>query len=121
MIDCIEEWLQHKAIELRRNTIKEVRQKNDKSLHFHTKNYFVDTGLEKHIKWYSKGRRFDIKEMLIKEMEHVKMKQIELKHRHHQMKVDAQDPQALRDLEVKANLENIAQNSSNNCVTAVQK
>lgn len=60
-MDIIEHWLNTKLIQLRKASIEDVKQKNDKNLHYFTKNYFIDSGIEKHIKWYSKGRRFDIR------------------------------------------------------------
>lgn len=51
-----------------------MKIRNDPNLHYHYKNYFVDTGLEKHIRWYSKGRKFDMQAMLVNEMNIVKKK-----------------------------------------------
>ena len=41
-------------------------------LNFHAKNYFVETDLEKHIKWFSKVRGFDIMGAIVNEMNDVK-------------------------------------------------
>lgn len=78
MMDCIEAWLKQQAVKVRRNTISEVRARNDARLHFHMKNYFIDTGLEKHIRWYSRGRRFDMQAILVNEMNVVKKRSKEL-------------------------------------------
>lgn len=74
MMDIIEQWLQRKVIQLRLEFIKDVRTKNESNLHYYTKNYFMDTGIEKHIKWYSKGRRIDIREILMSELAKVRQR-----------------------------------------------
>ena len=74
MMDYIEEWLDKKKISIRRQNIKDVRTKIDKNLQYHTKNYFVDTGLEKHLKWFSRARAIDVQGTLIEEMEKLRRK-----------------------------------------------
>jgi len=64
LLDIIEKWLNDKLIILRKANIKDIKQKNDKGLHFFTKNYLIDAGIENHIKWYSKGRRLDVRNVL---------------------------------------------------------
>ena len=78
IIDIIELWLKNKLIQLRKASIKEVRKKNDKNLHYFTKNYFIDSGIEKHIKWYSKGRRFDIRNVIQTEMKTIKQRRVDI-------------------------------------------
>lgn len=68
MMDFIENWLNKKQIKIRKQNIKDVRKKIDKNLQYHTKNYFVDSGLEKHLKWFSRARAIDVQTTLIEEM-----------------------------------------------------
>lgn len=72
MMELIENWLSRKAQKLRRINTKEIKDKTAIHLNFHAKNYFVETDLEKHIKWFSKVRGFDIMGAIITEMNDVK-------------------------------------------------
>lgn len=72
MMDHIEKWLQHQTVKLRYMNTREIREKTGPQRQFHAKNYFVETDLEKHIKWFSKVRGFDIQGALVDEMHTVK-------------------------------------------------
>lgn len=109
MLSTIEQWFNTKIQKIRRSSINDVRQKNDKNLAFFTKNYFIDTGIEKHIPWYSKGRRLDMREILVNEMEKVRQKQEAMRHQHRAELIAKQDPQTLREEELKVKLDNITQ------------
>lgn len=74
MMDVIEHWLQKRVLKLRSEFISGVRSKNSNNLQFYTKNYLIDSGIERHIKFYSKGRRTDIKEMLAEELDMVRQR-----------------------------------------------
>jgi hypothetical protein len=72
MMELIERWLQRQASKLRFKNYKEIKDKTGNHLNFHAKNYFVETDLEKHIKWFSKVRGFDIMGAIVNEMNDVR-------------------------------------------------
>ena len=73
----IEKWLQQKAAKLRYTNYHEIKTKTGSQLNYHSKNYFVETDLEKHIKWFSKVRGFDIMGAIITEIQDVKKEKME--------------------------------------------
>lgn len=72
LIDIIENWLKNKLMSLRKRHIDEIKRKNDKNINFFMKNQNIDTGIEKHIKWYSKGRRVDVRKVIYNEISKIK-------------------------------------------------
>ena len=72
MMDLIENWLQRKSEKLRSKNFKEIKEKTGNHLNYHAKNYFVETDLEKHIKWFSKVRGHDIMGAIVKEITEIR-------------------------------------------------
>lgn len=91
MMDFIENWLNKKTISIRTQNIRDVRIKTDKSLQYHTKNYFVDTGLEKHLKWFSRSKALDVQGTIIEEMERLRKKTLIRKQKEALMKLQNRD------------------------------
>lgn len=91
MMDVIETWLNKQTISVRTQNIRDVRIKTDKSLQYHTKNYFVDTGLEKHLRWFSRSKAIDVQGTIIEEMERLRKKTLIRKQKEALMKLQNRD------------------------------